>query len=116
MSALRQHKGGFFLAASLLVWALNMLFPNAVLAETFDYDGSALVDCVCPSPWGNNSCGVKRRDTFDYTLNISVRKNMSLNLSNKCFDKRDRDACCDDPRASYRGVVAKDCPGKRSCS
>jgi hypothetical protein len=38
-------------AACALV-AIMLLSGTRLLAETFDYDGSSLVSCVCPVPAG----------------------------------------------------------------
>lgn len=81
-------------------------------AETFDFQGSAVVDCTCPTATMEDNCGLAGRKAMKYSLVIAVRPGLSADLAEACFRKRDRDLCCEAPRASYKGVVAERRPKK----
>ena len=44
----------------------------SALAETFDYQGSAIIDCVCPAPFGGSDCGVPKYQKLKYSLRVAV--------------------------------------------
>src|SRR5258708_23424825 len=81
----------------------------SALAESFDYEGSAIVDCVCPAPSGGSDCGVRRYQDRRYSFRIAVRPGLTGELSEACFRLRDRGVCCERPHSSYKSTICKHC-------
>ena len=77
-------------AACALV-AIMLLSGTRLLAETFDYDGSSLVSCVCPVPAGGSDCSARVYRDFRYAYTIAVKRGVTINLTDYCFRRRDRD-------------------------
>jgi hypothetical protein len=88
----------------------------SALAESFDYEGSAIVDCVCPAPSGGSDCGVRRYQDRRYSFRIAVRPGLTGELSEACFRRRDRVVCCERPHSWYKGTIGKHCPGRPDCN
>jgi hypothetical protein len=101
------------------VCLITLLFHISLataLAETFDYQGSAIVDCVCPAPFGSSDCGVPQYQEWRYSFRIAVSPGLTGDLGDACFRRRDRVVCCERPRSWYRGVVGKHCPWRPDCN
>ncbi len=84
-------------------------------SETFDYQGSAIVDCVCPAPFESFDCGVRRYRAFKYSFRTAVSPGLTGDLGDACFRRRDKTQCCERPRGWYEGTVGKHCPGRLDC-
>lgn len=99
----------------LIASVFILLIYSPALGETFDYDGSALIDCSCPTPSANNTCTKPDAD-WKFTYSIGVNQRITVDLADLCFRRREDPPCCGQPRTRYRGTVGKRCPGKSSCS
>jgi hypothetical protein len=100
------------LALCLLVGLLHL---NSALAEVFDYNGGAVIDCICPSALGANDCGVRSNRTEKYSVTISVKRGFNLDLvTDVCIRKRDDTLCCSNPKSSFKASIGKKCVGS-SC-
>lgn len=96
----------------VMLVACVVICPAKTIAETFDFDGGATLACVCPSNNGSNDCAIKSSSTQTYSVSIFVNKGLNIDLAEKCFEKRDRQLCCDDPRSTYSGTVSQTCEGR----
>jgi hypothetical protein len=97
---------------STIIFLAISVIPAA--AETFDYDGSALVDCVCPVPAGQEGCDIKSYSTEAYSYSIGVKKDLSIDLIEVCIH-RNPDICCVAVRDLYKATLAKKCVGLKQC-
>jgi hypothetical protein len=98
------------------------VFPSAplnqlpVLAEEFDFDGTAIVNCLCPSATMENNCGYAGRTPWNYSITLHVKSGFDIDLAEACFNKHGQeDLCCEEPRGDYSGEIARKCPGQTSC-
>jgi hypothetical protein len=116
--AVRQRRRSATLQMVVVAMITDLIllnYPKATGAETFDFNGSALIDCVCPSPKGTNNCAIRSSEIAKYTIPIFIRNGLKIDLSEACYRKRDEVACCDSPRDAYGGSVSRTCPGSSSC-
>jgi hypothetical protein len=103
-----------FLAFACLIVSVPF-FNSSLVAETFDFDGQAVVGCVCPSPSRAGNCGNAGRQDWTYNVDIAVKTQLSVDLNEICFRKRDTTLCCPDRSSTFKGTLIKKCPGKSSC-
>lgn len=94
---------------------LGVFIAGSALAETFDYDGRAIVACTCPSPSQAGSCGNAGRQPWSYTVTIFVKPNLSIEENDVCYRRRDTTLCCPDSSSDFKGAVTKKCPGSSPC-
>jgi hypothetical protein len=99
----------------MLAFASGNLVITFADAETFDYDGSALIECVCPAPAAQEDCGVKDYQDHRYSRSIAVRAGPAVDLMDWCVANRDRNVCCDQLKSRYRGDLSLRCPGRSTC-
>lgn len=116
-----RDKGGamsWWRIRSVRVVAVVLVLPLPSMqaaAETVDFDGSILVDCQCPAPTMAGDCAKTGRDDWDYTISLAVKNGFDIDADQACYRKRDTTVCCEQPRGSFKGSIAKECPGKSSC-
>jgi hypothetical protein len=93
----------------------SLVMAEAALAETFDYDGRAIVSCTCPSPSQAGNCGLAGRQPWNYTVTIFVKPDLSVDENDVCYRRRDTTLCCPDGSSEFKGTVTKKCPGASPC-
>lgn len=95
---------------------VDHLVQATAFAEEFDFNGAAIVNCLCPSATMENNCGYSGRTPWNYSITLHVKDGFDIDLAQACFNKRGQeDLCCDELRADYSGEVARNCPGQTSC-
>src|SRR5207249_2633780 len=95
--------------SGFIVAILLELAAYSVLAQTFGFDGSAVIDCTCQ---------INTVEKWQYASTVPVNKTMRVNLSEFCF--RHREQVCKevqkDASGNYPGFVGRvtlECPGKK---
>ncbi len=98
-----------------VVAALLLCRASTSAAETFSYEGSALIDCICPQSSDSNDCSTSDLTDFEYSVMIFVKENLTIDLNDKCFRARDTTQCCEEPLSRFQGSVGQECSGSNHC-
>jgi hypothetical protein len=96
--------------------ALIAAISPRCLADTFDYNGGAVIDCVCPSNRDSNRCNIASSSVQKYSVTIGVLNGMDVDLAGKCYDRRNVEGeglCCENQKSRYTGSVGKKCVNSR---
>jgi hypothetical protein len=82
-----------FVLTTLLFWMF--LVTASALAESSDYQCSAIIDCVYPAPSDGSDCGAHQYQERRYSFRIAVSPGLTGEPSAACFRRRDRAICCE---------------------